>query len=317
MISIIVPIYKVEKYIADTIHSIVNQSYQEFELILVDDGTPDRSASIAEEILQRSTVYYTIIRTENRGVSAARNTGLENAQGGYVIMVDSDDIISPGFLEDYVKLIATYPDSDILSTSFSVVDEKNGKIFTKREDHLIVKSAKEAQLAFSTRSLMFLLPTMMFRRSFIEENHIRFDEGVRYSEDVQYIWKTLAYNQQVIAHNTQSNYNYILHSGSTMTASGYQKILTGYQGIICLYQEIKHLLAPEIKEIFVSIWIFAMLHSSAKLLKYRGYKNLMKETEAIQSLRITCVKGVNAKLRIIAFVHLVSCRIGYIIFKKF
>ncbi len=97
MISVIVPVYKVEKYLSECINSILSQTYTYFELILVDDGSPDRCGEICEEY-SRQDGRVRVLHQENQGLSGARNTGMKAAVGDYLTFVDSDDLISPQYL---------------------------------------------------------------------------------------------------------------------------------------------------------------------------------------------------------------------------
>lgn len=100
-LSIIVPVYKVEKYIRRCLDSIINQTFTDFELILVDDGSPDTSGEICEGYAKKDE-RIRVIHQENKGLSGARNTGVEVSKGEYIGFVDSDDWIE---LEMYEKLI--------------------------------------------------------------------------------------------------------------------------------------------------------------------------------------------------------------------
>lgn len=244
MISVIMPVYQVEKYIKGCVQSVLGQTYRDFEVIVVDDGSMDNSAQIAEDMFHADgTIQYTIIHTENRGVSAARNTGLDCARGEYVIMVDADDVVSPDFLMEYVYMMKRNPGCDIYSCGFSVIENTDDQcvIPKKQLNDVLQLSEKQAQTAFLNRRIRFLLPTLMLRKMFLCENGIRFDEEVRYSEDVQFIWRCLAYNSKSVIHNTKTVYRYILHSGSTMTASSVPKILTCCGGIQRLFEQTHHL----------------------------------------------------------------------------
>lgn len=99
MISIIVPVYKVEKYLEGCIRSILGQTFQEFELILVDDGSPDGCGEICDRYARRDS-RIRVVHQENRGLSGARNTGLSLAEGEYLTYIDSDDQIEPEYLEE-------------------------------------------------------------------------------------------------------------------------------------------------------------------------------------------------------------------------
>ena len=103
MISVIVPVYNVEKYIRRCIESILIQEYRNFELILVDDGSTDSSGDICEEYAKDNN-RITVIHQENKGLSGARNTGISNAKGEWVVFIDSDDYISKTMLGIYMML---------------------------------------------------------------------------------------------------------------------------------------------------------------------------------------------------------------------
>ena len=111
MISIIVPIYKVEEYLPRCIESILNQTYQDFELILVDDGSPDLSGDICD-VYAETDPRIKVIHQENSGISDARNEGLSRAKGEYISFIDSDDWVHPEFLQQLLYTIEKY-DADI------------------------------------------------------------------------------------------------------------------------------------------------------------------------------------------------------------
>lgn len=104
MISIIVPVFNVQNYIRECLDSILNQTYKEFELILIDDGSTDNSGKICDEYLKKDS-RIKVIHKKNGGLSSARNCGLEEAKGDYICFVDSDDSIKPDYLEKLDQII--------------------------------------------------------------------------------------------------------------------------------------------------------------------------------------------------------------------
>lgn len=98
MISIIIPAYNIEKYIAKALQSLLNQTCKDFEIILVDDGSTDKTADVAKSILGDTNLKYSLITQRNAGVSVARNHGLELATGSYVLFLDGDDYLAPNCL---------------------------------------------------------------------------------------------------------------------------------------------------------------------------------------------------------------------------
>ena len=107
LISVIVPVYNVQAYIAECIESLIHQTYSNLEIILVDDGSTDGSDVVCDEYMHRDS-RVRVIHQENRGLSGARNTGLDNVNGGYLAFVDSDDLVLPDYMEVLYGLIKKY-----------------------------------------------------------------------------------------------------------------------------------------------------------------------------------------------------------------
>ena len=315
--SIIIPVYKVAAYVAETVKSVINQHEKDYELIVVDDGSPDNSGSIVYNLLSSSNLDYKVIRTSNRGVSAARNIGLEHSVGEYVIMVDGDDVLSDDFLSNYRELIEAYPGNNIYSTSFTIL--AGDKVIEQHSvgERIIMYEPQKAQTAFYNRNPRFLLPTMLFRRSFLNGDcKIRFDEKVKYSEDVQFIWRTLAYNVKPVIHSVYSGYNYILHPGSTMTASGVSKIMTWHEGFEKLNEEIQDFLSDEIRDVFVPRGYFSMLHGISQMSSYKKFKEIYDKTCCADKLQFHSA-NVSKKVKLVAELTILCPRLGYIIMKMF
>lgn len=316
MISVVIPIYNVEKYISGCINSIINQSVKDFEVILVDDGSPDQSAKMAEKMLSESWIEnFQIIHTENRGVSAARNTGIQSAVGEFVIMIDADDVISPYFLEDMQRMLKQNPDCDIYSAGFSVVDENNADCFNDCGKDVIMSkyTTDESVSLFLSRKVKFLLPTLMLRKNYLAENQICFDENVRYSEDVQFIWRCLFYNKKNVIHLNKENYNYILHGNSTMTASGIDKILTGFKGLDSLHDEVKETVDNGIMEVVVSQMCFSLLHGAAKMLTFKDFSVLYERSGSRKKLKK--VKESDYRYKYVVAIMRKNLRMGYYIMR--
>ena len=108
----IVPVYKVEKYLDRCVESIVNQTYRDFELILVDDGSPDNCPAMCDEWAQKDE-RIRVVHKKNGGLSSARNAGMDVMQGEYVCFVDSDDWIELDTLEVLMDLLKRYPQAQI------------------------------------------------------------------------------------------------------------------------------------------------------------------------------------------------------------
>ena len=137
-ISVIVPVYRVEKYLPACIDSILNQTFTDFELILVDDGSPDRCPEICDETAKRDA-RVRVIHQANQGLSAARNAGIEAARGAWLSFVDSDDYIAPQFYEKLYQT-AQRTNADCVMCSVQNVDE-SGKLI----DSALMRVADEVK----------------------------------------------------------------------------------------------------------------------------------------------------------------------------
>lgn len=127
LISIIMPIYNADKFLAKSLDSILNQSFQEYELILLNDGSKDNSSAIAKEYAQRDK-RITFIDKENEGVSKTRNRGIDICQGKYVMFVDSDDIIYEISLERVTEALLDF-NPDFLKYEFQTIDELGDALY--------------------------------------------------------------------------------------------------------------------------------------------------------------------------------------------
>lgn len=200
-VSIITPVYNVERCIEKTINSIINQSSKNFELLLIDDGSKDRSIEIAEGLLINSDVSYRIISQENSGVSAARNRGISEAKGEYVCFLDSDDYIH----EDYIKLMyekAAAFKYDLVFCDYVQVDSKDNILApstTKFLEHEV--SGREGALKQLNCDITIGMGSALYKTSIIKENKILFDSNRKYAEDVVFTVKALLEMDKIMSLN--------------------------------------------------------------------------------------------------------------------
>lgn len=122
--SIVVPVYNVEKYLSKCLDSILNQTYKDFELLIVNDGSPDNSQDIIDDYKQKYPETIKCFIKENGGLSDARNYGIKRATGEYLVLVDSDDFIEPELLQEINEEIQKNPGIDIIGYHMEIVDEK-------------------------------------------------------------------------------------------------------------------------------------------------------------------------------------------------
>lgn len=220
IVSVIVPVYKVEKYLRECVDSILNQSFDNFELILVDDGSPDSCPSICDEYKAKDR-RVAVIHKNNGGLSSARNAGLDAAKGRYILFVDSDDYIKKELLSVCVKKIKESK-ADIVRFGYTKIrDDKSVIHNTILEDnYYLFKTSKDKLSFICERLLSFKIPftawTALFDNSIIKKHHLRFaNERNIYSEDSYFSTLYSFYSSNCI---TISNmlYVYRLNESSLM-----------------------------------------------------------------------------------------------------
>lgn len=177
-ISIIVPVYKTEKYLSICIESIINQTFQDWELILVDDGSPDNCGDICDEYANKDK-RIKVLHKNNEGVGSARNAGLKMVSGEYVAFVDSDDFCDKEYLKNFETGIVNQMDLVIQGYMEYINGAKPGKMFNSRiyENNLVDALIDNELLTFGAPYCK------LFKRSVIENNDIRFSTKYSYGED--------------------------------------------------------------------------------------------------------------------------------------
>ena len=214
-VSEIVQVYNAEEYIGATLDSIINQDFNSYEIIVVDDGSTDQSPEIISEKLTKSTADYRIIRQDNAGVSSARNRGMQEATGEYLVFIDADDYVTGNHLSELYNG----------QTDFSMVQfikKENDKLSTPHRFSTESITCDE----FIKKELRMEMPfnfwQLMYKASIIKENSIRFNPNLIYGEDIDFALRALLYGDEVAISN-EATYYYIQHSQSAIKTSEYRR----------------------------------------------------------------------------------------------
>jgi len=194
-VSIIVPVYNVESYVESTVQSVLNQTYQNFELLMIDDGSPDRSA----EICQRFTdPRLTLIRQANRGLAGARNTGIRHAQGAYIAFLDGDDLWLPDKLEKHVHHLKNSPNVGLSFSRSEFIDESGNRSGTYTMPKLIEITPpdllRDNPIGNGSAAVLRreVLDAIAFQDNRLgSEETVYFDEHFRQAEDLE-CWLRIA-----------------------------------------------------------------------------------------------------------------------------
>lgn len=187
-ISVIVPVYKAENYLHRCVDSLLAQTFTDFEVLLVDDGSPDRSGEICDEYAQKDD-RVRVFHKENGGVSSARNVGIDNALGEYTIHADPDDWVEPNMLEELYKK-AQEEDADMVICDFYV--NENSKQYYKSQQPTKVIDIQIVRKDFINK-LHGSTCNKLVRASCYKENNIRFNESISFCEDKLFICEILKF----------------------------------------------------------------------------------------------------------------------------
>lgn len=188
-LSVIIPCYNIALYIERTVSSILSQSFNDIEIILVNDGSTDNTLGCLKKLAEKDSRIQ-IVSQKNRGVSAARNTGLSKAQGDWVLFVDGDDWIEPEVLSNFSSVDLS--SIDILIFGF-ILHKPHGK-------NVLYMPPSDVCNIFISYVLghRLIIPCMFFRRSLIVENGLLFDEQTYYGEDKEFMMKALLLSRGVL-----------------------------------------------------------------------------------------------------------------------
>lgn len=228
-ISILMPVYNSQEYLKNTVQGVINQSYKEWELILVDDGSKDNSKNICIE-LQKFDNRIRFINKENTGVSDTRNIALDNAKGKYIAFIDSDDSVH----KDYLKILLSSIEKS--KGQLAVCGFKERKISTNGQieelsrvfypkEVIAIEDMKDLIMDFGNSGLLNPLWNKLYSRKIIEENNIRFKEEVETGEDFIF---NLQYFRKInnICFSKGELYYYIRRNNNSIT---YQYIDNMYE----------------------------------------------------------------------------------------
>lgn len=233
--TVVVPVYNVEEYLEKCVESILAQTEEDFELLLVDDGSTDGSGSLCDRISQRDSRIQ-VIHQENQGLGGARNTGIKAASGDWILLVDSDDWIQPDTLEKTLEA-GLREEADLVMFGFRSVDEQGNTLQTFLED-----APKDRGITLTERpDLLLMAPSAccrLYRRELLTRTGILFPPRVWY-EDMRTTPKLLAQARQVVFLD-YVGYNYLSRTGSitkNQNADRNREILWAFDDLFSYFKD--------------------------------------------------------------------------------
>lgn len=267
LISIIIPVYNVEKYIAECLDSVVAQTYKgDIECIIVNDCTPDNSMSVVKDFIDSysgNIAFSVINHAQNRGLSAARNTGINAAKGDYIYLLDSDDLITP----DCIELLAApleYKEYEmVIADIVTFGDERYcPRLELSRGEYLL----DEIIESYMKRLFFPMAVNKLCNRSFLLNNGILFKEGILHEDD---LWSfILAYRMRSMYVVNKESYRYRIHGHSIMANKDVEE--RSRKSKIAIYCEILSYLKPTDSQNRVFYYYFRNMHKSLLNLLFKN-----------------------------------------------
>lgn len=261
-VSVIVPVYNASEYIGNTLNSIINQDFDSYEIIVIDDGSTDNSLEIIRGTLENASLPNKVIHQENAGVSVARNVGIEASEGKYLVFIDADDYVTPNHL----------------STLYNGESDFSLTLYVKKDGDKLIQLDQYSQDVISTEDFIkkelnmqitFNFFQLMYKSSIIKDNDINFTPGVVYGEDTEFAHKALFYGNEIVINN-EVTYYYVQHSESAIKTTQYKRF-----GVIKIFEDLADFYnknnKPEIANLIVTSRIPKAIFGNMNFFFSNGY----------------------------------------------
>lgn len=323
LITIVVPVYNVENYIERCVNSLVNQTFSDFDIVLVDDGSKDKSGDLCD-MFEKQYNNITVIHKENGGLASARNAGLEACTGEYVMFIDSDDWIETNALESLVDTIKRYKRPDVIKYGykkicngeilFECVPELSEKLYSQKEilEEIVPMTIGKKDVLNGKDTFIPMAWSSLYRTNIIKDNEIQFvsereilNEDYLFALQVALVIKSLYVLKKTI-------YYYDLREGSYSNRyrqSVYErklKLKEAYENV--LYH--KNVLDKYQMEMS-RFWIYSIYCCIANecavdsgleaKIVIKNIGRYLKDKEVVRALKNVDLSGVSARTRIICF----------------
>lgn len=292
-LSVIIPIYNDEKYINRCLLSIMAAQMEDYEIILIDDGSNDESLSICTA-WEKKFSEIRLIHTPNMGVSHARNIGIDAANGKWMVFIDADDYI----FSHYFKKLTTLLNDKTDYILFSYLENKHGKIaqhndmFFEKSNDIKYTSMQEAlKLIFEAKEVQGYVWNKVFKRQIVQQHQIYFNEELMYNEDLLFCYEYLQYTNQII-YIKNYLYCYVKNEGTAVTGKVNDAIVDGLKSFKYMLRVKSKL--PEISYQYIHV---AYMYMNCYLLKSalkRGYTHI----QLIENIRMNIISEKFKYLRI-------------------
>lgn len=309
-ISVIVPVYNVEQYLCRCIDSILAQTFTDFELLLIDDGSRDRSGEICDKYARKDE-RVRVFHKENGGVCLARNLGLEKAKGEWISFVDGDDFLDCDY---YCNFLSFHDASDLVFTGFQIIESDKKKIVSEKYCQYNRKNNNISNLL--SYPFMSYTPWGIFIKSqIIQCNKVRFDPNLKVGEDTNFIYTIMALSTRIsllpiIGYNYISNRNIFLDK-YYMNVETYASHISTILGTLFVFEDKWGIKAYNV-EMFLKEIFFNLLFNYLSKCTYSSYKRNLVYFK-LKGLYSFFPENISKYRYLIIRVSLKNCCIGFML----
>lgn len=284
VVSIIVPVYNTEKYLRRCIDSILAQTYTDFELLLINDGSKDNSGVICDGYAQKDK-RVRVFHKENGGVSSARNLGIDNAVGEYICFIDADDWIAHDYIENLYAPLEM--DADLVISFSTLIYNDGGRQKPANESSLLVK--ENFQSLFVDYNLhIYTSPWgKLYKRSVVEKHSMRFCEEMYIGEDLLFLYSYML-NVEKIYLTSYSGYYYCFELSNTLT-----KRINSFESEYVGYKNISNVIGRIEKEWFIESNVACRNLGWVRGYYTRRVLNALYYNKVIRSERIALIRRID------------------------
>lgn len=310
-VSIIIPSYNSEKYISRCIESILNQTYQNIEIIIVDDGSNDKSYEIYDNYKNNHKIK--IIKQENSGPSKARNNGLNHAHGKYILFIDIDDYIDNKCVERLVEHRNKYSSNVIVSLKHRIVKDDFSKIVHYNEKYEVNELIKQ----IINGKMIGVVWGILFESKIIQQNKIKFDENTSLSEDTIFLFEYIKYFSSIIYIN--EFYNYYKSENSITSNKNLDKIKKNIIDSFYSTNKLDYITNYTYNSSLVKTEFRLFNYELKKIDKYKDIRYVLQDENIVNNFKIFLNSNkLNfiQKLNVIMLIRCIIVYFGYLRGKK-
>ena len=317
VISVVIPCFNCASTIIDTIKSVENNVTNQYEIVLINDGSADNTEETIDKYIIDKTFRYTYCKQINKGVSAARNLGIKQSKGEYIIFLDADDLLAPNYIDAIVKLYEEGNRPDTYAC-YRTTDIKKVVPVGDIKSHIVYSTPLSLLERYTYDKTKLGFTSFAYKKSILDEKKIIFPAGIKYGEDFEFATKFLANCENSIEIDYYCYYYRILENSVSRTVH-YNQIdaIAAAENADKYLQSISHVFFNEFHDYMVHRAIFSCVHRFSKSRKKELLSRLQEEYDIRNSAKklLKNIK-VDKKTKLACCLYLISDKLFYFLVRR-